>query len=772
MSLDGSLVLPPDVQVIPVAALSAAVRDRLGFAEFALTHPNTRGSSTLVDGPFAELLHEFRRPATVVEAVLRYSRKHALDPESVLDDAFPALRRCVHQGYLLTVESPHAAGHDYCFAVGDRVFGGVVARCLQALDDSEIYRVELDDGGSAALKVLHPQASAAAIATFEREVAILDRLGGRIAPRLLGSGIDRDCRWMAMEWCAGVPVTTAAAGIRGSAGLLLALCRRLATAYAGLHALGVLHGDVHPGNVIVAPDGTIRLVDFGLARRLDDPGDLPPRGGAPGYLAPDHAAALLANAVPGPTTPSAEVYSLGVLLYELFTGRPYLELAISDEDVLRQIVGDPMLPFARRWPDVEAALSAALVKDPRRRLGSVASLARRLDAARGPAPAAPVPVSPGEALLSRVLSLAQPDGTWFTDGIPTAPMCSIAYGSAGLAAAVHRVALLRDDAGLLALADEWAVRASDGARGPDAFRSPVLGITEELIGPVTPFHQHSGVHAVQALVGHSLGDPGSRQRALDGFVRASRRRSDSFDLALGRTGTLLACAILVEACAGDRHVDLGAVTALGDETFARLWEWLDTLPPIPEAEQLRSLGIAHGWGGLLFASLRWCRAVSVVPRFAQRLDQLASLAEPDGLGLRWPWSTAGPNAVRGWCNGSAGLVHLWTAAHTAFGDERWLRMAEGAARYASAIDGIIPQLCCGLAGEAYAQLEMYRHSGEDHWLMQARRLADAAAARLDTAAGQKCVTGSLHKGDVGIAVLAADLERPEEASMPFFGPAG
>jgi serine/threonine-protein kinase len=176
----------------------------------------------------------------------------------------------------------------------------------------------------------------------------------------------------------------------------------------------------------------------------------------------------------------------------------------------------------------------------------------------------------------------------------------------------------------------------------------------------------------------------------------------------------------------------------------------------------------------LLASLRWRRAVVTVPppAIAERLEQLASLAERDGRGLRWPWSTAGHSAARGWCNGSAGLVHLWTAAHTAFGDERWLRMAEGAAWHASAREGIIPQLCCGLAGQAYAHLELYRHSGERHWLTLARQLADAAAAGLDTPAGTMCVSGSLHKGDVGVAVLAADLERPEEASMPFFGPAG
>jgi len=56
-------------------------------------------------------------------------------------------------------------------------------------------------------------------------------------------------------------------------------------------------------------------------------------------------------------------------------------------------------------------------------------------------------------------------------------------------------------------------------------------------------------------------------------------------------------------------------------------------------------------------------------------------------------------------------------------------------------------------------------------LTLARQLASSAAAGLETAAANACVSGSLHKGEIGIAVLAADLERPEEATMPFFGPA-
>jgi serine/threonine-protein kinase len=67
---------------------------------------------------------------------------------------------------------------------------------------------------------------------------------------------------------------------------------------------------------------------------------------------------------------------------------------------------------------------------------------------------------------------------------------------------------------------------------------------------------------------------------------------------------------------------------------------------------------------------------------------------------------------------------------------------------------------------------MYRHTGEAEWLRRGRDLADTAAAGVTALVRDDCISGSLHKGELGIAVLAADLERPEEATMPFFGPVG
>jgi serine/threonine-protein kinase len=120
----------------------------------------------------------------------------------------------------------------------------------------------------------------------------------------------------------------------------------------------------------------------------------------------------------------------------------------------------------------------------------------------------------------------------------------------------------------------------------------------------------------------------------------------------------------------------------------------------------------------------------------------------------------------GWCNGSAGNVFLWTLAHSFFGNSLYLDLAEKSAMDAFEGSGGGHGLCCGFAGQAYAQLNIYNHTGERAWLQKARILAEKAAA-----AGNRVREGlphSLYKGDIGVAVLIAELEKPETAAMPFF----
>ena len=151
------------------------------------------------------------------------------------------------------------------------------------------------------------------------------------------------------------------------------------------------------------------------------------------------------------------------------------------------------------------------------------------------------------------------------------------------------------------------------------------------------------------------------------------------------------------------------------------------------------------------------------------LQELAEAAQPSGDGLRWPRQrpdrSRSSDFVPSWCNGSAGFVHLWLTAERVLGDEGYRELATGAARDAIGPIETGVDLCCGLAGRAYALLALHRTSGDEHWLKEARSLT---LRSLQPRLADRPFALSLYKGALGPAVLAAELPAPTTASMPLF----
>ena len=136
MSIADPLVLMPDVTFTRLTDLPDPVREQLGeqFGQqsgYVLTQPHDRKMSTLVDEDTAELLREFIAPSTIVDVVIRYSRRRGLDPERVLEVSFETLRRCLAAGYLVRPDSARARRLTATFAIGDPVAdGGCSAACI------------------------------------------------------------------------------------------------------------------------------------------------------------------------------------------------------------------------------------------------------------------------------------------------------------------------------------------------------------------------------------------------------------------------------------------------------------------------------------------------------------------------------------------------------------------------------------------------------------------------------------------------------------------
>ena len=397
--LTGSLVLPPDVLLVPARDLPSSVREqvRADDGDFALTRPRARTTSRIVDAQSAALLAHFREPRTIIDAVLAYSRDERADPETMLDDAYPMLERLVHARLLVSPADASTHG-DPVLALGARFAGCEILDCVQAIEDTELYRVRTADGTLGALKLARADADRHVRAAFAREAVVLRALDGSIAPTLLGEGVHDDRPYLLMSWVDGQDAAHAAAMRRRQPpserhDTLLALARAVATAYATLHASGVVHGDVHARNALVAADGTVRLIDFGLARRTADTTahERPaPRGGVAFFFEPEYARAVARGRRPPAATALGEQYAVASLLYHLVTGTYYAEFSLEQHEMLRQIAEAPPCAFSR-WgvapaPALEAVLARALDKDPAGRFPDMAAFAAALRDVSWPAP--------------------------------------------------------------------------------------------------------------------------------------------------------------------------------------------------------------------------------------------------------------------------------------------------------------------------------------------------------------------------------------------------
>ncbi|MFK4038910.1 lanthionine synthetase LanC family protein [Nonomuraea wenchangensis] len=795
MTVLGPFVLPGDVVVAPVAGLPPELRERIEHrpGDYCVTRPRSRATTSVIDEGTASLLERFREPTTIVDAVITFSSATGLEPRRTLEEVFPVLAGFVRDGLLLPAGSALTEPIEAALGPGDVVGDAEIVETVQVLLDTEVHLARLPGGSPAALKIAREGSEGDLAPLLRREAAVLRLLDGRAGPRLLGSGEHAGRPYLLLSWVAGVDAHDAADEARRlggpeGVGALLGLVERVVAAFAALHALGVLHGDVHPRNVLVGPDQEVVLLDFGLSA-YQGAGPAPPRGGGVDFfLEPESARARLAGRSCEPLTAAGEQYAVAALAYLLLTGAHTHAFSLHPEHMLRQLRDEPPLPFAghgaAELPATERVLRRALAKSPGDRYPSLAALSRALRTAARADQTATGPTAgratgrgsdgPERALLDRVLSRLDVPGPLFDGGL-VPPTASVMNGAAGFAYALLRIAEARSDGHLLALADAWAVRAAaaasaGGEAGAAAFVNESLGIVPELTGRGSLYHQVSGVHLVQARIATARGDARSRDAAVEAFLGAAQAPCPELDLAFGRSGLLLGCATLLEGCAGPALE--GRLRASGARLSESVRADLARAAPVADGHRLGTLGAAHGWAGCLFALLRWARASSSPPPegVIGFLDQLGALAHPAGRGLLWPVKAGGPRPDpllgASWCNGTAGLVPLWWLARELTGERRYEERARGAAW--SAYEAPLPgpaDLCCGLAGRAYALLAHHARTGDPIWQARARLLAAHAATRVREAAQRP---DSLHKGEVGVALLVAELDTPRWARVPLY----
>jgi predicted Ser/Thr protein kinase len=285
------------------------------------------------------------------------------------------------------------------YRIGARIGAGGMGVVYEARDERLDRRV--------GLKILPLSSSPGAeerIRRFEREARVISQLNHPNIISIFDADFDQGCYFIAMEFVEGQTLRSVIDGSTPGpdAKTVLEIVSQTASALAAAHEAGIVHRDIKPENIMLRPDGLVKILDFGLAAIRDPLGA--PRGnfqtrpgqlaGTVQYLAPEQVAAKAA-------TPRSDLFSLGVVAYELATGvRPFD--GPSDGMIFNAILNvAPRPPSIMRSgiaPELDALVMGMIEKDPELRYqtaNDVRSACRRLMRDSGSA------VPPGRAPASR-----------------------------------------------------------------------------------------------------------------------------------------------------------------------------------------------------------------------------------------------------------------------------------------------------------------------------------------------------------------------------------
>ena len=222
---------------------------------------------------------------------------------------------------------------------------------------------------------------------FKREAQTLSKLQHPNIVRFYGLEQDGLLAFMLMDLVKGTSLRAEIFQLDGSPmsiQRILEIMRSVCSALNYAHQQGMIHCDAKPGNILIEESGKLLVTDFGIARMTDAATATMVGMGTPAYMAPEQVRGL-------DPTPQTDIYSLGVILFEMLTGgeRPFtgeratITGSTSEKVRWEQMKLDP--PSLKRWnpditPELEALVVKCLMKDPVDRYGSVLDLQQELEA--------------------------------------------------------------------------------------------------------------------------------------------------------------------------------------------------------------------------------------------------------------------------------------------------------------------------------------------------------------------------------------------------------
>ncbi len=236
-----------------------------------------------------------------------------------------------------------------------------------------------------AIKVLDARLAADAefVTRFQREARAAARLAHPGVVAVYDTGEHDGTRFIVMEYVEGRTLADVLAEGPLSPARAVEVGREVLAALGAAHDRGLVHRDVKPANIMVTPEGALKVMDFGIARAAEDGTRLTTAAsviGTPSYMAPEQVEAR-------PVDARTDLYALGAVLYECLVGAPPFE-GSSAITVAARHVNDAPEPLRRRRPEIpprlEAVVLRALAKDPADRWPEAAAFRAALEDAVEP----------------------------------------------------------------------------------------------------------------------------------------------------------------------------------------------------------------------------------------------------------------------------------------------------------------------------------------------------------------------------------------------------
>ena len=300
----------------------------------------------------------------------------------------------------IAAAAQHLAPERVGALVGRRIGGYDVSALLGAGGMGEVYRArELRLGRDVALKILSPSLSGSAgdVRRFEEEARSASVLNHPNIVTIYAVGEAESVGYIAMELVEGRTLRQVIGGQPMPVRTTLDLAVQLVDALAAAHDRGIVHRDLKPDNIMVTPDGRVKVLDFGIAKR-DRAYDMTERGpmrvtemtatrepltedgailGTVGYMSPEQAMGRLA-------LPQSDQFSFGLILYEMLSGHRAFERP-SRADTLTAIIREPPNPLTQLGGEHAAlrrVIDRCLEKDPGARYTMTRALATDVHAVR------------------------------------------------------------------------------------------------------------------------------------------------------------------------------------------------------------------------------------------------------------------------------------------------------------------------------------------------------------------------------------------------------